>query len=102
MYLGYRSLLRQIRVADRPNPLGNPRAWSLVCFQGLLALLFLAALAGTGAAAETQHHGGNEANLKLPDLNAVRFLGDQVGGRDLLYAGLVVSALGLVFGLVIC
>ena len=56
----------------------------------LLALLFAApAFANTGG----------EANLKLPDLNSVKFFGS-VGGRDLLTVGLVVSALGLVFGLV--
>src|ERR1017187_5416904 len=37
-----------------------------------------------------------EANLKLPDLGTVNFL-----GNTLLKAGLVVSALGLVFGLII-
>jgi K(+)-stimulated pyrophosphate-energized sodium pump len=102
MCLGYRSLLRQTKVTDRSTQIGISRNWLAACFQGLLALLVLLALAGPVAAAEKQHHGGGEANLKLPDLNSARFLGDQVGGRDLLYAGLVVSALGLIFGLVIC
>jgi K(+)-stimulated pyrophosphate-energized sodium pump len=72
---------------------------------------FLAALAalvvgGTAAGAAQAHVGtpaapGGEANLRLPDLNSVKFLGDAVGGKDLLTSGLVVSALGLVFGLVI-
>ena len=43
--------------------------------------------------------GGADANLLLPDLNSVKFSG--VGGHDLLFAGLAVAALGLVFGLVI-
>jgi len=42
---------------------------------------------------------GGEANLKLPDLNSVKFFGS-VGGKDLLFVGLAVSALGLIFGLI--
>jgi K(+)-stimulated pyrophosphate-energized sodium pump len=41
-----------------------------------------------------------EANLKLPDLGTVNFLGN-IPGSTLLMAGLAVSALGLVFGLII-
>ena len=36
----------------------------------------------------------------MPDLNSATFLGG-IGGRTLLMGGLVVSALGLVFGLII-
>jgi len=43
--------------------------------------------------------GGGEANLKLPDLSSVQFHG--VNGRSLLMAGLVVCALGLVFGIAV-
>jgi K(+)-stimulated pyrophosphate-energized sodium pump len=46
-----------------------------------------------------QAHGG-EANLVLPDLSQVNFLGG-INGHTLLLAGLVVSALGMVFGLII-
>ena len=49
-----------------------------------------------GAAA---HHGGGEASLVLPDLASESFLG--VSGHSLLLVGLLVSALGLVFGLVV-
>src|SRR3954465_9894933 len=42
------------------------------------------------------HHGG-EATLVVPDLGSVEFRG--VNGRTLLMGGLVVAALGLVFGL---
>ena len=45
------------------------------------------------------HHGKSEATLELPDLNSVKFLGGLVGGRNLLWIGLVVSAAGIVFGL---
>ncbi len=42
---------------------------------------------------------GGEANLKLPDLAGVSFLGGAISGWALLATGLVVSAAGLVFGL---
>ena len=48
-----------------------------------------------------EESGGGEANLKLPDLDSAPFLGGSVGGRTLFKIGLVVSLLGLVFGLVI-
>ncbi len=64
----------------------------------VLALLVLTLTAGPAAAAEPG--GGGEANVRLPDLNSVKFFNDAVGGRDLLYSGLVVSGLGLAFGLV--
>jgi K(+)-stimulated pyrophosphate-energized sodium pump len=47
-----------------------------------------------------QEPGGGEANLVLPDLSSATFLGG-IPGNLLLMGGLVISALGLVFGLVI-
>jgi K(+)-stimulated pyrophosphate-energized sodium pump len=64
-------------------------------FCGFLALIALAA----PLMAQGQEAGG-EANLKLPDLGQVTFLGG-INGHDLLLGGLVVSALGLIFGLII-
>jgi K(+)-stimulated pyrophosphate-energized sodium pump len=58
------------------------------------ALLFSPA----ALAQATQRHGG-EANLVLPDLSSVQFLG--MSGSALLLGGLAVCVLGLVFGLVI-
>ncbi len=46
--------------------------------------------------------GGGEMNLHLPDLNDARFLGDRIGGKDMLYTGLIVSVLGIAFGIVVC
>jgi K(+)-stimulated pyrophosphate-energized sodium pump len=63
----------------------------------LLGLLILALLCCPLMA---QENGGGEANLKLPDLNSATFLGG-INGGTLLMGGLVVSALGLVFGLII-
>jgi K(+)-stimulated pyrophosphate-energized sodium pump len=42
---------------------------------------------------------GGEANLVIPDLNSVQFLG--LPGRTLLMTGLIVCAIGLLFGLLI-
>src|SRR5207245_2057424 len=47
--------------------------------------------------APTQHAAGGEAALVLPDLNQATFFG--MGGRALLLWGLVICALGLLFGL---
>src|ERR1700735_5526943 len=63
----------------------------------LLTLLTLAILA---APLMAQEQAGGEANLKLPDLDQATFLGG-IGGRTLLMGGLAVSALGLVFGLIV-
>ena len=78
----------------------------------LIALLLLGAAApalasqppdvaqtSTEQPAAAARHGGGEANLVLPDLGSVSFLG--VNGRSLLMGGLAISMLGLVFGLVI-
>src|SRR6266404_2037902 len=46
-----------------------------------------------------QEQAGGEANLKLPDLRSATFWG--IDGHNLLLGGLLVSALGLVFGLMI-
>jgi K(+)-stimulated pyrophosphate-energized sodium pump len=58
-----------------------------------------AASAATAGAQEA-HHPGGEANLRLPDLSQVQFLGG-IDGHTLLLSGLGVSLLGLVFGFVI-
>ncbi len=68
------------------------------CFRAILPLLFMAILVAPMMAQE--HHGGGEANLVLPDLNQATFLGGIPGGT-LLMIGLVASALGMVFGLII-
>jgi K(+)-stimulated pyrophosphate-energized sodium pump len=52
------------------------------------------------AGAAPPRHAGGEANLVLPDLGQVTFLGG-IDGHTLLLAGLLVSGLGLLFGLTI-
>ncbi len=66
------------------------------------AVVAAMACAGSVAAQEpaAEHRPGGEASLILPDLGQVTFLGG-VDGHSLLYSGLIVSALGLLFGLVI-
>jgi K(+)-stimulated pyrophosphate-energized sodium pump len=62
-------------------------------FYGLIALIVLS------APLMAQGQGTGEANLKLPDLGQVSFLGG-ITGHNLLLGGLVICALGWVFGLV--
>ncbi len=84
---------------------------------GLLALvsLFVVMLTPTSAIAQGAppahaesvsassggHEAGGEANLVLPRVGSVKFFNDAIDGQKLLMIGLVVGALGLVFGLVI-
>ena len=66
-----------------------------------VAYLFLLVMAlGMPMFAQPEHPAGGEANLILPDLDQAQFLGG-IGGRTLLMAGLAVSALGMIFGLII-
>jgi K(+)-stimulated pyrophosphate-energized sodium pump len=78
-----------------------PSAWSLACriakFGGAALTLFL--LSAARACAQRAEEAGGEANLKLPDLSSVEFLG--VDGHKLLLFGILFCAFGLIFGLVI-
>jgi len=65
-----------------------------------LTMVAFALIASSAVAADQPHHGSSEVTLILPDLNGVKFLGGLIGGRDLLWSGLLVSAAGIVFGLV--
>jgi K(+)-stimulated pyrophosphate-energized sodium pump len=80
--------------------------WAWLVLSGLL-------LAGVGvvqaagvqpdaapASSEPVHRAGGEANLVLPDLSQVTFVGG-VDGHTLLLSGLLVTLLGLAFGMVI-
>ena len=72
-----------------------------VCRRALGPLLALLVLAPSLALAQVAapHAEGGEANLVVPDLSQAQFLG--VSGRALLLSGLLVCALGLLFGLTI-
>ena len=66
----------------------------------LVKMLAIAALTLSASAALAQDEQvGGEANLRLPDLSSVSFLG--VDGHKLLLIGIVFCLLGLAFGLVI-
>jgi K(+)-stimulated pyrophosphate-energized sodium pump len=65
----------------------------------VLSLLALFAVPSAGAQGVAEHKAGGEANLIIPDLSQVSFLGG-IHGRSLLMGGLVICALGLLFGLV--
>ncbi len=54
---------------------------------------------GTLLAGQSEEAAGGEANLKLPDLSQVSFLG--IDGHRLLLYGIVICVLGLLFGLTI-
>src|SRR5438034_6804080 len=62
-------------------------------------LLTLGSLVVFAAPLVAQEAGGEE-NLTLPPLDTVNFLGG-ISGSSLLMVGLLVSALGMVFGLII-
>ena len=66
---------------------------------GALLALLLGLVFAPAALAQTTEHQGGEANLTLPDLSTEQFLG--LNGQTLLALGLIICALGLVFGLVI-
>ena len=59
----------------------------------------LSTIAPTCAFGQTEHAGGGEANLVLPDLSTVNFLG--MNGHALLMIGLIFCVGGLLFGLAI-
>jgi K(+)-stimulated pyrophosphate-energized sodium pump len=71
------------------------RGKTLAALLGLLVSAFAPAL----AYAQPEQVGGGEANLQLPDLSSVNFLG--MNGHSLLTIGLLFCVGGLLFGLVI-
>ncbi|MES1256809.1 MAG: sodium-translocating pyrophosphatase, partial [Acidobacteriota bacterium] len=64
----------------------------------LLAAVFLLASPPPAIAQTAPPQTGGEAHLILPDLSQGTFMG--LNGRTLLMAGLIICALGLLFGLV--
>ncbi len=74
----------------RRNPLKGFRL-----FGAAVGLLCLTSCGSGGG--QSGSHAGGEANLQLPDLGSVSFLG--MPGSVLLSLGLIVCALGLVFGI---
>ena len=73
-------------------------AWSLACRITKLGAAAAATLL-TAAGAHASEDAAGEANLKLPDLSQVQFLG--IDGHKLLLFGILFCVFGLIFGLVI-
>jgi K(+)-stimulated pyrophosphate-energized sodium pump len=65
---------------------------------GSMAVLLALASAGS---AWSQESTGGEANLNLPDLSSVSFLGNHIDGHKLLLWGILFCLFGLAFGLTI-
>jgi len=76
----------------------SPGRW--LCRKWLLVAVLALLVGWTQSAAAAEGHRGGEASLVLPDLNQAEFVGG-IGGKTLLGVGLVVSVLGLLFGLVV-
>jgi K(+)-stimulated pyrophosphate-energized sodium pump len=73
----------------------NVTRWALAVLS--LGMTAFAPVALVAAQPEPSSHHGGEANLVLPDLSSVTFLG--FDGHTLLLAGILVSGLGLMFGM---
>src|SRR2546422_208733 len=76
----------------------KPWVWNALRAGGA-GLAWALLTATTALAQPTSEAGGGEANLKLPDLSRVHFLG--VDGHKLLTIGIVFCVFGLLFGLAI-
>jgi K(+)-stimulated pyrophosphate-energized sodium pump len=70
------------------------------CFKILTAAAALTMLSATAALAQPTAETAGEANLKLPDLSSVNFLGN-IDGHKLLLIGIIFCVFGLGFGLAI-
>ena len=75
------------------------RSRAVLCLLSIVAAVVVNASAVLAQSREAAGSHGGEASLKLPDLSQVTFQG--VDGHTLLLFGLVICALGLLFGLVI-
>jgi K(+)-stimulated pyrophosphate-energized sodium pump len=64
-----------------------------------IAMIWRVLLTLVALAVPMMAEGSGEANLKLPDLGSVMFLNGSISGHNILFAGIIVSALGLIFGL---
>src|SRR5712691_10428852 len=92
VFVGFTPHPRRSQRMTRFDP--RSRRTALAALTALVATVTLALAAAPALAA-----GGGEASLVVPDLGTVTF--GAVSGRALLMWGLVVCALGLVFGMVI-
>ncbi|MGH7241795.1 MAG: sodium-translocating pyrophosphatase [Phycisphaerales bacterium] len=68
---------------------------------GVFIALLLTAMPAMAAEGMPAHKPGGEANLVLPDVGQVKFLNGAINGHNLLLIGILVSILGMGFGLMI-
>ncbi len=66
--------------------IGKRSFWSLVCSLGI-SLYLMTPMAFAG-----------EADIKLPDLSQISFMGGSLGGLTILNLGLIICAIGMIFG----
>ncbi len=87
------------RIVRRVIPIAGRMVIALLSGSLFSGLALAQDIVAPGAAAPPAHRPGGEANLVIPDLSSVSFLG--MPGSTLLMLGLIVCAAGLLFGLVI-
>src|SRR3974390_863592 len=80
-------------------PMSAARTWASRISSRLSLAALVALLAAFSPLAVSAEKGGGEANLRLPDLSSVSFLG--VNGHNLLLWGILICIFGLAFGMVI-
>ena len=85
-----------LRAATDPRPVRRNPAKNIGLLGAAVGVLCLTSCGSGGG--QSGSHAGGEANLQLPDLGSVSFLG--LPGSVLLGLGLIVCALGLGFGII--
>jgi K(+)-stimulated pyrophosphate-energized sodium pump len=91
------------RISSRHSSLAQWLVRALTLLLGVVCTSRLAYAQHAGTTASSPHRGGGEANLIVPNLgdtSVASFFGG-TAGSSLLYGGLVVSALGMLFGFMI-
>jgi len=81
------------------RPSGSHKKWLRYLLPVLLVALVLTLAFASVALAQEQHQGGGEANLVLPNFGDVSWGG--ISGATWLALGLIICALGLLFGFII-
>ncbi|MGH9514022.1 MAG: sodium-translocating pyrophosphatase [Terriglobales bacterium] len=81
------------------NPIADFLCRARFLAQNTIRLIVILALGATAALAQPAPEAGGEANLKLPDLSQVNFLG--MDGHKLLSLGILFCIFGLIFGMTI-
>ena len=87
---------KALRAATDPRPARRNPTKGIGLLGAAVGVLCLTSCDSGGG--QSGNHTGGEANLQLPDLGSVSFLG--LPGSVLLGLGLIVCALGLVFGII--